>query len=78
MGKTYPFLKAGQRNYWLLGELPLVETKGNQELSRPLASIRILEVKHFLRGSEVYTRGMYEVIAVFTDDSIHFDGFTRV
>ena len=38
-GKIYSFLKEGQRNYWFFGENPLVETKGNQELSRPKASI---------------------------------------
>ncbi|MDP7324255.1 MAG: hypothetical protein QF632_05845, partial [Candidatus Woesearchaeota archaeon] len=25
VGKTYPFLKKGQRNYWFDGEFPLVE-----------------------------------------------------
>ena len=31
-GRIYPFLKEGQRNYWLFGEIPLVETKGNEKL----------------------------------------------
>ncbi len=29
-GKVYSFLKKDQRNYWLFGEIPLVETKGNE------------------------------------------------
>ena len=33
VGKVYSFLKQGQRNYWLEGEIPLLETKGNQQLS---------------------------------------------
>jgi len=40
---VYPFLKSGLRNYWLEGELPLLETKGGSELSKPIASIVILE-----------------------------------
>ena len=65
--KTYKFLKKDQRNYWLSGEIPLVETKGNQELSRPIASIIILEATHFVEGDEVYTKGKYRIIisAVF-------------
>ena len=27
VGEAYPFLKSGQRNYWILGEIPLIETK---------------------------------------------------
>ena len=32
VGKIYPFLKAGQRNYWLEVENPLVETKGKYKI----------------------------------------------
>ena len=77
-GKIYDFLKEGQRNYWLMGELPLVETKGNQILSRPRASILILEAVHFNENGKVYTKGKYKVIQVFDDDKIHFDGFTKI
>ncbi|GAJ12341.1 unnamed protein product, partial [marine sediment metagenome] len=41
VGEMHQFLKKGQRVYWLEGEIPLLETKGNQQLSRPLASIQI-------------------------------------
>lgn len=78
VGKTYAFLKKGQRLYWLHGEMPLVETSGNQQLSRPKASIVIKWVKHFLVKGEVYTTGEFEVIEVFFDDSIHFEGFAKV
>jgi hypothetical protein len=77
-GKVYPFLKAGQRNYWLHGEIPLLETKGGEQLSRPKASIVILEATHFLEGDEVWTRGKYRVVEVFNDDKIHFESFDRV
>jgi len=30
--KDYSFLKKGQRNYWLNGEIPLLETKGKYKL----------------------------------------------
>ena len=61
VGKTYSFLKKGQRNYWLFGELPLLETRGNQDLSRPKASIIILEATHFLDDGKLYTKGKYKV-----------------
>ncbi|MBT5021312.1 hypothetical protein HOK51_09260 [Candidatus Woesearchaeota archaeon] len=48
-GKSYEFLKKGQRNYWLEGEIPLLETKGNSNLSRPKASIQIIEATHFMK-----------------------------
>ena len=77
-GKTYEFLKNGQRNYWLEGELPLLETKGNAQLSKPLASILILESTHFMLDGEPYTKGKYKVVEVFKDDKVHFNGFTKI
>jgi len=77
-GKIYNFLKKDQRLYWLLGELPLLETKGNQNLSLPIASIIILEATHILVDKEVWTRGKYKVVEVFTDKNVHFNGFTKI
>ncbi len=79
-GRVYDFLKQGLRNYWLLGEIPLVETKGNQQLSKPLASIVILEATHFLLGNVPYTKGKYKVVEIFekNDSKVHFDGFNRL
>lgn len=79
-GKTYSFLKQGQRNYWLLGQVPLVETKGNQQLSRPLAAVEILEATHSLLNGMPYTKGKYRVVEAFNsrDSKVHFDGFNRL
>jgi hypothetical protein len=79
-GKIYHFLKQGQRMYWFYGELALLETKGNQQLSRPLASIKILEAKHFLKEGKVWTKGKYEIIEVFdrNDPKIQFEWMERV
>ncbi len=77
-GKIYPFLKKGQRHYWFFGEIPLVETKGKGNLSRPKASILILEATHFLDKGEVYTKGKYKVIEAFKDTKIHFEGFNKL
>ena len=46
VGKVYNFLKNDQRNYWLQGEIPLLETKGNEKLSRPnfLNLVRSMEM----------------------------------
>ena len=77
--EVYKFLKEGQRNYWLEGEVPLVETKGRGRLSRPLASVTILDVTHFVEDDFVYTSGRYLVNEVFDpkDSTIHFEGYTR-
>lgn len=77
-GRMYKFLKEGQRNYWLMGEIPLLETEGKGKLSRPLASIIITEATHFMKEDKVYTKGQYLVKEVFNDDKIHFDGFRKV
>jgi hypothetical protein len=77
-GKVYSFLKAGQRNYWFDGEIPLLETKGQAQLSRPKASIMILEATHFKANGKTYTKGKYRVIKVFKDDKIHFESYKRV
>lgn len=77
-GKIYDFLKKEQRLFWLLGEIPLLETKGNQELSLPLASIVILEATHILINREVWTKGRYKVIEVFKDKDPHFNGFAKI
>lgn len=77
-GKIYDFLKKDQRNYWLFGEIPLIETKGNEILSRPKASVIILEATHFLKNGKIFTRGKYKVIEVFKDDKIYFEGMDRV
>lgn len=81
-GKTYDFLKRGQRLYYLSdselwgnGQLPLMKTTGNEQLSRPIASVKILEATHFLMNGECYTKGKYKVIHVFNpeDSTIHFE-----
>lgn len=79
-GQIYSFLKKGQRNYWLDGEIPLVITKGNQELSRPIASVRILEATHILIDDIAYTKGRYQIESVFdiNDPKIHFENMNRV
>jgi hypothetical protein len=77
-GKVYDFLKNGQRCYWFEGEVALRETNGNQNLSRPLASVKIIEATHFLNDNETWTRGKYEVLEIFSDDKIYFDWMDRV
>lgn len=77
-GKIHDFLKSGQRNYWLEGELPLLETKGNQKLSRPIASIQILEAMHFKDKKGLWTKGKYKVVEVFKGKEIKFESYARV
>lgn len=77
-GKIYPFLKRDQRNYWLHGVIPLIETQGNENLSRPKASILILEVTHFVQNGSIYTKGFYKVSEIFEDQTIHFECFNLV
>lgn len=77
-GKIYDFLKKEQRNYWLFGEIPLIETKGNENLSRPRASIIILEATHFIKNNSIYIKGTYKVIEVIKNNEIHFECFDRI
>ena len=78
VGMTYHFLKKDQRNYWLHGEIPLLETEGEGKLSKPLASIQILEVTHFLQDGVVWTRGTYKVLKIIEEGTIYFNGFNTV
>jgi len=81
VSRVYDFLKSGQRNYWLEGEIPLLETKGNQQLSRPLASVKIVEAKHFIGDDGlVWTKGKFRVLKVFDpeDSTVHFESYKRV
>ena len=77
-GQVYDFLKRDQRNYWFFGEIPLIETKGSEVLSRPKASIIILEATHFALDGEMWTRGKYKVIEVFVDKDVHFECFDKM
>ena len=79
-GNRYKFLKRGQRNYWLKGEVPLRITEGDQRLSRPLASVLIIYVIHKKINGEIYTEGEYEIKEVFNliDTKVHFDGMERI
>ena len=85
--KIYNFLKRGQRLFWLSdskfwgnGQIPLCQTDGQENLSRPVASIKILEVTHFLDKGEVYTRGKYKVVDIFdpNDQKINFEACKRI
>lgn len=77
-GQVHEFLKEGQRNYWIMGEIPLIETQGGGVLSRPKASIIILEATHLLIDGKPYTKGRYKVVEVFNDDKVRFNGFERI
>jgi hypothetical protein len=81
-GRVYPFLKKGARLYYMLDDepVPLIQTEGNSKLSRPLASIRIVESTHFRRQGEIWTKGTFKVLEIFDpqDAEIHFEGFLRV
>jgi hypothetical protein len=76
--EIYPFLKSGQRNYWLEKEIPLVETKGNCDITRPLASVKIIEETHFIENHEQFTKGKYLIAEIFNDKKVHFEGLERV
>ena len=78
VGQNYPFLKSDQRLYWLLGPIPLIETRGGEDLSRPKAVITIIEETLFVIDDQTYTKGFYRVEKVINDDAIHFEGFDPV
>ena len=86
-GKVYDFLKKGQRLYyfsdsefWNNGQIPMMKTQGGEQLSRPIASIKILETTHFLDNGGIWTKGKYKVVSVFdeNDTKIHFEATKRI
>jgi len=76
--KVYDFLKDGQRNYWLFGEVPLIQTNNNHVHSPPKASVMILSVTHFVRNGKPFIKGQYKMVDVFNDDKIPFNGLEGV
>lgn len=79
-GKTHEFLKEGQRNFWIEGEVPLRETRGNRQFSKPIASIIILEATHVIIDGKPFTKGKYKIVEIFDqgDGKIYFDGLVRI
>jgi len=66
VGKIYNFLKKEQRIYWFEGEVSLIETTTRGGMfSGPRASVKILEVTHFMQDGEVWTKGRYEIKEIF-------------
>ncbi|MDD3101755.1 MAG: hypothetical protein PHE59_01240 [Patescibacteria group bacterium] len=78
INKVYDFLKEGQRCYYFGEELPLLETKGMGNLSKPKASIIILEATHFKENVKIYTKGKYEVIKIIPEGEIYFNGINKI
>ena len=77
VGKTYAFLKSGQRLYSIGGKTPLLITKGGEKLSEPIASIRILDVTHVCEGKDVVTKGTYVIDKVFDTGWVGFGGYGK-
>ena len=77
-GEIFEFLKEGMRNFYLLGEIALRETKGNTILSKPLASIQIIEATHFIKDNKIFTKGKYKIIEILDSNKINFDGLDRI
>jgi len=77
-GESYPYLKKGQRHFFLQYEMPLRETKGGGVLSRPLAAVMIREATHFMTEGEIWTRGTYAVSKVIEPGEIYFDGLEPI
>ena len=71
---VYEFLKKGQRAYWLEGEQPLLEKSKSGNVSKPVASIIILEVTHFMEEKIIYTKGKYKVIKIIKKGETYFNG----
>jgi hypothetical protein len=77
-GQVYDFLKKEQRCYYLHGEIPLLETKGNQNLSKPKASVIILEAVHFAKDGQIFTKGKYKIVKIIKEGEVYFNGFNKI
>lgn len=78
VGMEYSFLKKGQRNFYLLGEIPLLTTQGNSKLSMPIASIQIIQATHFIFQNQIWTKGTYKVTELILKDQIRYNGFAKL
>ncbi|MFA4960644.1 MAG: NUDIX domain-containing protein [Candidatus Pacearchaeota archaeon] len=74
IGKVHSFLKKDFRNYWLMGEIPLRKTEGGEKLSKPAASVQILEVTHFIENGQKFTKGKYLIKDL---NGFTFDGLEK-
>lgn len=72
--EIYNFLKQGQKAYWLEGEQALLEKYKDGSLSKPIASIQILEVVHFVKDGQLFSKGKYKVIRLISKGEIYFNG----
>ncbi len=75
-GTVNEFLKEGQRGYDVGQEMPLRRAKGEQSVSRPLASVSILESTPFEMDGKTWTKGKYKVREVYdpSDPTVYFEG----
>ncbi len=77
-GQTYTALKTGQRILYFGGEVSLRIYNG-EELSRPIASIEILEATHFKDNDIMWTKVKYKVIKDLRGaEEPYFNGFEPI
>lgn len=69
VGRAHSFLKEGMRNYQIQERTSLKETKGSEQLSEPLAEVRIMEYTHFLLDKKPHTRGIYVIEEIYDGKS---------
>jgi hypothetical protein len=49
-----------------------------ENLSKPKASIIILEATHFRQDNKNYTKGSYQVIKIISEGEIYFNGINKI
>ncbi len=49
-----------------------------ENLSKPKASILILEATHFRENNKNYTKGSYQVVKIIPDGEIYFNGINKI
>ncbi len=67
LGKTYPFLKVGHRNYEINGRVTLLMIKPNEVLFTMRAEVEIVESFFVIENSCSYTRGHYTVLQFLSE-----------
>ena len=60
-GNTHDLLKKGQRNYHMVGDIPLKEVGVGEEV---LASVRITKAIHCLYEGDIWTKGSYRIVNI--------------
>ncbi|MFC1842242.1 hypothetical protein ACFLYU_01135 [Candidatus Dependentiae bacterium] len=51
-----------------------MEKHENKTVSKPLASVIILEITHFMENGKIFSKGRYKEVKVLKEGEVYFNG----